>query len=249
MMLYLYAILDAPVALGEMSGVLHEPLVLLSGPACWLAAGNLAADAAPPHPTADALRTQDAIVRALATRAEAVLPVRFGTSFENETALQMRLTHFNSDHLRAALARVRGCEQMTVRAFESRSETRFESTRAETPLETRTETPPAETTTETPAETRSGTAYLTERAAAASRAALLPALLQPLRAALGPIVRDEFLDPSRHAPLLGAAYHLIARGDADRYRTAIAGLPLHPDVAWRVTGPSPAYAFAKDALS
>jgi len=228
-LLYVYAIVDAPIALADTAGFTQEPLMLVPGPGCWLAAGWIAAA---PTPSGEALRAQDAVVRLLAARAEALLPLRFGTAFENETALQRRLERFNPDHVRAALSRVRGCEQMTLRAFHPAS--------APAPAPTPAITPGA-------ASGGPGTAYLTQRAAAL--AIDLPALLQPLRAALAPLVRDELLDPAHRPPLIGAAYHLIARGDADRYRAIVAACALPPGITVRMSGPSPAYAFAQDALS
>jgi len=223
--LYVYAILDAPVACEDLTGVTHESLSLVDGPDCWLAIGWIATPV--PAPDAASLRAQDGLVRTLATRAEALLPLRFGTSFENETALQMRLAHFTAARIRNALARVRGREQMTLRAFQ-------------TP-QPGSEAAPAATAT------GPGTSYLTQRAAAL--ATELSPLLQPLREALADVIHDELLDTAHRPPLIGSAYHLIARGDADRYRVVMSTCPLPPGVTLHATGPSPAYAFARDALS
>jgi hypothetical protein len=56
------------------------------------------------------------------------------------------------------------------------------------------------------------------------------------------------VDETKRPPLLGSAYHLIARGDAPRYHDALAVAATPATVTVRATGPSPAYAFAKDAL-
>jgi hypothetical protein len=224
--LYVYAIIDAPLAFEDMTGVADEPLSLVRGPECWLAASWIAPPL--PPPSAVALRAQDALMRVLATRAEALLPLRFGTSFENETALQMRLAHFTATRIRNALTRVRGSEQMTLRVFEA---------------------PPPAPAPAASAESTAGpgTSYLTQRAVAL--ATELSPLLVSLRDALGDVLRDEVLDTARRPPLIGSAYHLIARGDADRYRAAMSTCPPPPGVTWHATGPSPAYAFARDALS
>lgn len=221
--LYVYAIIDTRVEVDDLIGVTEEPLSLIPGVECWLAVGWVAPPV--PPPTAASLRTQDALVRTLASRAEALLPLRFGTSFENETALHLRLTHFTAARIRNALSRVRGREQMTLRVFQ-----------------TPQPPPPAAMPGAGP-----GTSYLTQRAAAL--ATELSPLLQPLREALADVVREELLDAAHRPPLIGTAFHLIARGDADRYRAILSTCPPPPDVTLHVTGPSPAYAFAREALS
>jgi hypothetical protein len=232
--LYVYAIIDAPVELNDLIGVTHEPLSLLRGPECWLAIGWIAPPV--PSPTAALLRTQDALVRTLATRVEALLPLRFGTAFENETALHLRLAHFTAARIRNALSRVRGREQMTLRVFQTPQ-----------PPPPAAPSASASPTTPTSPGPGPGTSYLAQRAAAL--ATELSPLLQPLREALADVVREELLDTAHRPPLIGSAFHLIARGDTDRYRAAMSACPPPPGITLHVTGPSPAYAFARDALS
>jgi hypothetical protein len=215
--LYVYAIIDAPIAIDDLT------LTLIAGPACWSVVTWV--DRVPPV-TAEALAAQDAIVRALAARAAALLPLRFGTSYENETAFQTRLAGIDADRVRAALARVRGCEQMTLRAFRS--------------------TTTASSVAPATSDAKPGTAYLTQRAAAMKAA---PACLQPLRQQLASLVREEIVEASQHAPLIETAFHLIARGDASRYQTIASAWTPPADIIVRVSGPSPAYAFTKDAVS
>jgi hypothetical protein len=223
--LYVYAIIDAPMQVDD----LVPALALLSGASCWFVVTWV--DRVP-QPTAASLAAQDALVRTLAMRADALLPARFGTSFENETAFHTRLGEIDAERLRAALARVRGCTQMTLRAFRSDAGTNASGDSAASSV--------------APAAAGPGTAYLTQRAAALKAA---PACLQPLREQLAPMVREEIAEAAHHPPLIESVYHLIARGDADRY-TAIASAWTPPaDIIVRVSGPSPVYAFAKDALS
>jgi hypothetical protein len=231
--LYVYALVDVPIEV-DMPGVMDEPLVVKPAAAGWLVIGELqprtTATAIAPQATPETLRAQDQIIRAVAARADAVLPMRFGTCVENETALQNRMARFTADHLRTALQRVRGCEQMTLRLFQS--------SESPAPREARTST--------TLASPRPGTAYLAQRAAALSSS--LPELLEPPRRALADIVRDEIIDTTRRPPLIGSAYHLIPRGEAPRYLEALAIAVTPATVTIRATGPSPVYAFAKDAL-
>jgi hypothetical protein len=228
--LYVYAIIDAPVPLDDLAPAPASALMLVAGPSCWSVVTWLDRI---PEPTPDSLAAQDAIVRALASRAEALLPLRFGTSFENETAFQTRLAEIDADRLRDALARVRGCAQMTLRAFRSTAA----ATSAASPVAT---------SSAAAASSGPGTSYLTQRAAALKAA---PTYLQPLREQLAPIVREEIAEASTHAPLIETAFHLIARGDADRYTAIASAWTPRADIILRVSGPSPAYAFAKDALS
>jgi hypothetical protein len=220
--LYVYAIVDAPIALDALTPA--PALSLVAGRGCWSVVTWI--DRVP-QATAEALAAQDAIVRTLAARAAALLPLRFGTSYENETAFHMRLAEIDADRLRAALARVRGCEQMTLRAFRS-------SVTAASPVAA------------PDADAKPGTAYLTQRAAALKAA---PVCLQPLRQQLASLVREEIVEASPHAPLIETAFHLVARGDVARYQTIASAWTPPADIILRVSGPSPAYAFTKDAVS
>jgi hypothetical protein len=225
---YVYALVDVPIAL-DLTGVMNESLALIPAAAGWLVIGEVRGHA--PTTTAETLRAQDAIVRAFTTRADAVLPMRFGTCFENETALQNRMVRFTAESLRTALARVHGCEQMTLRLFQS-----------EAPAAA------AAATRGGAASAKPGTAYLEQRAAALTTSLTESELLDPLRRALTEIVRDEIVDATKRPPLIGSIYHLVARGDAARYCEAVAGAQTSASITIRATGPSPAYAFAKDAL-
>jgi Gas vesicle synthesis protein GvpL/GvpF len=220
---YVYALVDVPITL-DLTGVMNEPLVLIPAAAGWLVVGERQAQVS--ATTAENLRAQDTIVRVLATRATGVLPMRFGTCFENKAALQNRMARFTAERLRTALARVRGGEQMTLRLFQPEA--------------------PALSPRSGAAAENPGTAYLEQRAAALTTS--LPELLEPLRRALAQIVRAEIVDATKRPPLIGSIYHLIARGDADRYREALAAAQTPASITIRATGPSPAYAFAKDAL-
>jgi len=91
-----------------------------------------------------------------------------------------------------------------------------------------------------PAERGSGTAYLESL----RRSRSMPAL-DPLRAALAPLVRAERTEP-HEGPLIASVYHLIDRGSAPEYLRALAGVALAVRVA--PTGPWPAWSFAPELL-
>ena len=86
----------------------------------------------------------------------------------------------------------------------------------------------------------SGTAYLQSL----RRSRSLPAL-DPLRAALGALVRAERTDP-HGGPLIASVYHLIDRGSAPEYLRVLAGVALTVRVA--PSGPWPAWSFAPEPL-
>ncbi len=222
---YVYAITETPIQVDDMTGVAREALRVVNMPACY------------------------AIVRTLAARAEALLPMRFGTTFDDEPALAEALNRLDASRLHAALSRVRGCEQMTLRFFQA-SDTTDNATSGPdiAPLATA----PA---TATAASMRgAGTAYLRARAAAIAQATQSPLPIpdvQALRQQLADVVRDEIVEaaPATRAPLMLSMYHLIPRGDDARYRAIVATWEAPRDLTMRVSGPAPVYAFAKDALS
>lgn len=223
--LYAYALIDASISLDDVDD-LHG-LTLVPAPAGFAVVRPIAESRSLPGPTPENLRAQDALVRELAARADAILPLRFGTAFDSDAACRERLSRFSADQLRTAFDRVRGCEQMTLRAFQPPTASPAPAIAA-------------------PDEMGPGTAYLTRRAAAL--ATPVPEALKPFRDAVAAFVRAELIASGQRAPLLGTIYHLIARGESPRYRITAAGVPPPPDATVRLTGPSPAYAFAKDAL-
>jgi len=85
-----------------------------------------------------------------------------------------------------------------------------------------------------------GTRYLEER----RRAARMPEL-DPLRAALTSLIRAEQVEPHAQPGLLASVYHLIDRGDAERYRQLVESSPLE-GVRVTVSGPWPAWSFAPE---
>jgi hypothetical protein len=124
--------------------------------------------------------------------------------------------------LAQALARVAGCEQMTLRVWGEQS----------APV------PEAEAAGPGP-----GARYL----AARRRAREVPEM-GTLRQRLGALVRAERVERHDRPPLLATVQHLVARGESARYLAEVdaAGPALRP---WRVTvtGPWLPYAFGEAA--
>jgi hypothetical protein len=178
---------------------------------------------APPEPSLPNLEAQDRLVRALAARTDALLPTRFGTHERSEAALVARL-ELQAAALEAALERVRGCEQMTLRVF------------SDAPLE-----PPAPATGG-----GAGTRYLLQLQERRSPA--LPELTA-LRQALAALVREERVTGASQPPLRASVFHLIPRGGAERYRGLLDACAPPEGMRWLASGPFPPYAFAPEALS
>jgi hypothetical protein len=254
MSLYVYAIADAPVALDDLRGVAGEPLlVVTSGDGKSHAiAGDLAGAITvtnPPVISAETLRAQDALVRELAARTGALLPARFGARFTDERALRQTLDDL-AIRLERALTRVRGREQMTIRVFHEGSSTAS----IEVPdsqgdsSDSRVSRESNESSDDAPM--GAGTRYMRRRAEEGRR---LPAAVEDLRAALADAIDDERVERGQ-SPVIGSIHHLIPRGSADRYRARLDEVAASPRFAasgirLRVSGPSPAYAFAEADLS
>jgi len=218
---YLYALLSAAPSCEAGVGVCAERLRVVAADGLVALVGDVAE---PPEPTAVILRAQDAVLRRLALAVEAVLPVRFGTLVDDDTALAESLAG-RRPQLARALGRVAGCEQMTLRVWG--------------------ESAPAAPVAEL--DGGPGTRYLAGRRQAQAWARRVPEL-DPVRGQLEALVREERAERHDRPPLLATVQHLIRRGTGARYIEAIdaARAALRP---WRVsvTGPWPAYAFAEDA--
>lgn len=226
--LYVYAVVEADARVAG-AGLDEEPLRLVP-------CGDLAAVVGemPDTPAVDArtLRGHDAVVRAVAQHADAILPARFGCFVKDETALRDAVTP-RARELTEALRLVRGCEQMTVRVY---------GTEAATPAadEPMTAGPAAGA--------RPGTDYLVNRQRDRRRARQVPEL-DPVRPALATIVRDERAQRHRTPPLLASVYHLIERGQAATYQETLTRAAASlDDVRVTASGPWPPYAFAPEAL-
>lgn len=220
MSLYVYALVGRPIHRPLGRGLAGERLRLVEAAGLLVAVGNVGRA---PRVTAVALRRHDAAVRRLVSRAEAVLPVRFGTVVTDAAALARALAP-RVVGLREALALVTGHEQMTLRVYGDVAARSDESTEA----------------TGGP-----GQRYLARR----FRARRAPEV-DPLRHALRGLVSAERVERHERPPLLASVYHLVRRGDSERYLATVAAASARLG-AVRVSpsGPWPAYAFAPDAVA
>jgi hypothetical protein len=214
--LYLYAIVEAPFDATAVDAGGGKLLVVTPQPGLAVVGAEIER---PPDVSAEALRAQDAIVRALHDRSTALLPMRFGATATDIGAVTAAITQ-KAATLREQLAFVRGREQMTLRILGG-------------PLAAHRR-PLAD---EGPHAAPSGTDYLLAR-----RPRVLPPELSSIAAPVEPIVRSTRFESGRQAGVAGTVYHLIDRGSALAYRHAIAKARVG-DFRVRVSGPSPAYAF------
>lgn len=222
---YVYALLaEAPRGdTGE--GLDAEPLRFVPVGDVLAAVGDMPAA---PAVSPAALRAHDAVVRRLAAAVDAILPVRFGTLLEGETALVDAIAR-RAARLREALALVTGREQMTLRMFGQ----------------------PAPVTEAEPGvdELGPGARYLEGRRRQARRDAEIPELA-PLRRHLAALVRAEVAQRHDSPPLLASVYHLIDRGSDAAYVAAVAaGADALAPVRAVASGPWPPYAFASEQLA
>lgn len=219
--LYLYALVDGEPSgpLGE--GLAGEPLRLVRQRAV---VGDLKE---PPRPERGVLQAQDAVVRRLAERFAALLPARFGESFLDEGSLTERLRD-RASGIEQALVLVRGCVQMTLRVFGE----------AEAPMQKAAEIEPVG---------GPGTRYLENRRREMERSRSLPEI-EPLRAALEPLLRAERIERREAGRLLGTAYHLVPRERTDAYLATLekAGGEVGGHRV-SASGPWPPYAFGPEA--
>ncbi|HSD80923.1 MAG TPA: GvpL/GvpF family gas vesicle protein [Solirubrobacteraceae bacterium] len=221
MALYLYAVLAEPPRRGRrLRGIRREALRGVPAAGVLVVAGSVAT--APGVSMAN-LRAHDAVVRRLAAVSTALLPVRFGTVVADARELR-RLLAPRSTELRAALARVAGREQMTLRIATAPDVT--------VPVP------------RPPAGTGRGARYLVRRA----REAATPGIAA-LRGALRRLVRDERVERHGAPPFVASVYHLVDRGQGAAYRAAARGAARRtPGLRVRVSGPWAPYAFTPDVL-
>jgi hypothetical protein len=169
----------------------------------------------PPAPEVRNLERHDRVVRRLAAAARAALPARFGSVSPTRDALDDALRP-RARGLARALARVRDREQMTLR---------FDGVGPEG------DAPDA----------GPGTRHLRRRAGRDPRGrADVRALLRQL----APLVAGEAVDRA-HETGVARVHHLIARGDAPRYRRTVArARAADPTLRVGCTGPWVPYGFA-----
>lgn len=215
-MLCVYAVCSRLRARIELTGVAGEPLRVIVAEGLAAVVGEMARA---PLASIAAFRRHDAVVRALAGKVPAVLPVRFGTCLGGVDELRHVLEARRAP-LRAALRSVRGRVQMTLRGVDNGA---------------------APARPGAISRHSSGRAYLRARAAAAARERGTHSLA-PLLPAVSQWVRAEKIE--RRAGI-ASVHHLVPRGCVAAYALAMHRTAEAAGVRMMLTGPFPPYAFGR----
>jgi hypothetical protein len=230
-----YAVVSGATGSLHINGVAGERLRRTRVAGIDLIVGNIATV---PRPTDAALRRYDAAVRRLMATHGSVLPARYGTFAPTLEDLAQNVKD-RRDAIRSALRIVRHRVQMTVRIFRG-------SDRGQTPVRTpvRPRTDPGPNGVRSGSEyeygATQGRQYLQRRAAELQ----IPGA-DPLRTAVRKWVRSERVEPRARGPLAGSIYHLVPRGAAPAYRTAVERAARAANLTVVVSGPWPPYAFGE----
>jgi hypothetical protein len=231
MSLYVYALVAKPPSEGLGSGMNGEALRVVTCGGLLAVVGDMSTA---PAVTSRALREHDRAIRRMTAITDTILPMRFGSMVDGELELARRLEPAEAA-LEAALVRVAGREQMTVRVYERQA-------RAEE--STRVAAPPAAAANLGP-----GARYLLERRQTLEndphRAALDAVLAAPAA-----FIRGQRIESHGSPPLIASVHHLIERGQGEAYTAVLhAGTADLIDAAVTVSGPWPPYAFASGELA
>jgi hypothetical protein len=210
-MLYVYAFAEAPAAVPSVHGI---------GDALVEAERVDGLDAivsrheAPIDPSEPAIVAHAAVVEAVAAANRAVLPARFGGIHADGEALRAAVAP-RIAALEEALARVRGCVELGVRAL----------------------APSAQ-----PVAASSGAAYMHGRLAQQRETGRLA---DELHAPLADLARDATRTVGATERLLLSGSYLLPEDAVATFRERVASLEqAHPELAIVCTGPWPPYSFA-----
>ena len=177
------------------------------------------------------LRQYAAVVESIAARMPAVLPARFGTTFDDVAELTVVLQSRGAT-MRQRLRAVRGRTQMTIRLV-SESESGDASRASQSHAAGRARVRLGHRATQ-------GTQYLRQRLAVLRTAREVPELA-PIQPALRRFVKDERVERRGD---IATIHHLIPRSMVERYRSAVERTATESDVRLVVSGPFAPYAFA-----
>jgi Gas vesicle synthesis protein GvpL/GvpF len=188
----------------------------------------------------EALWRHEEVVEALMADRD-LLPVRYGSRLPDEGAL-VRAVEVRQDELRAALGRVRGAVELSLRVMAG-DEIRASDAGAETVGEGGHSSGTSERAGERPGRDGEGARYLRARArSSAARESIRAAVERPLAA----LARATAENPPGSPPELLRAAYLVDRKRVDVFTRAVARLQqAHPELRLLCTGPWPPYSFAE----
>jgi hypothetical protein len=177
------------------------------------------------------LRQYATVVESIAARVPAILPVRFGTTFDDFAELMLVL-RAREAALRQRLRAVRCRTQMTIR-FVSESESGDASRSSQSRAAGRARVRLEHKSTQ-------GTQYLQQRLTLLRTAHEVPELAA-IRPAIRRFVKDERVERRSG---VATVHHLIPRAMVERYRAAVERAAADSGVRLAVSGPFAPYAFA-----
>ena len=228
MTLAVYALTSEPAQRLPLRGVSREALrAVRVGPISAIV-GEVGRRAAPTEPN---LRRYATLIARIAATRSSVLPVRFGTTMQDEEELAGVLRS-RQQVIRRQLSHVRGRVQMIVRVV---TRAAAASRRARTTR--RASHDPCSTLRNVSMDTVYRTTALR---ALEQRASSIPEFA-PLHAAVARWVKDERVE---RVATIATVYHLVPAASARRYADAIERAALAAGVKGFVSGPWPPYAFA-----
>ena len=211
-MLYVYAFVERPASVPDVQGIDDAALSVES-------AGELDVvvsrhEALPREASEPAVLAHARVVEALAASNDAVLPARFGGAHTDAAALRAAVED-RQDELIAALARVRGCVELGVRAL----------------------APAAE-----PAPAPSGADYMRARLEQRQET---ERLADELHAPLAAVAREATQTVGATQRLLLSAAYLVPRDEVSAFTQLVQKLQAeHSNLGIVCTGPWPPYSFA-----
>jgi gas vesicle protein GvpL/GvpF len=223
-----YALVSSSSSVRKLTGVGGEQLRTIPLDGVTAIAGRVTHR---PAASTRNLRQYATVVESIAARVPAILPARFGTTFDDLTELTLVLRSRGAV-LRDRLRAVRGRTQMTIRLVsesESGDDSRARQSRAAGRGRVRLE----HTATQ-------GAQYLRQRLAALRTAREVPELAA-IRPAIRRFVRDERVERRGG---IATVHHLIPRAMAQRYSAAVARAAAKGGIRLVVSGPFAPYAFA-----
>jgi len=231
-MLWVYAIWEhapEPPLAAIATGLADAPLdAVRAGP---LAAVVSRHAEAPASPTRAALWEHERVVEALMAE-RPVLPMRFGSTVDGEPRIRAFLDEREAP-LAAALARVRGHVELSVRAL----------AREPAPPDLRSSASRDGTRTTTPPDGTSGRDYLL---ALLARERVADDAADALHAPLATLAADAHRAPPRDVGELLRGAYLVPRAAIPRFRRKVDQLQARrPDVTFLCTGPWPPYSFVE----
>ncbi len=227
MILCVYALVGSPRPIQKVTGIAGERLRGIAIDGLVAIVGEVRRR---PAASTRNLRRYAAVVESIAARVPAILPVRFGTAFDDAAELTLVLGS-RAAATRQRLRAVRLRTQMTLRLVGS--DPVNGPSRGQTPVMSRTGVRPRNKATQ-------GTQYLQQRLAVLRTAREVPELT-PIRSAIRRFVKDERIERRSGVTTV---HHLIPRSMAERYRAAVERSAATSGVRLFVSGPFAPYAFA-----